>query len=301
MSTSNTINKAISSSRFLHRNPYALVNDQGDFDAVDINPETSHVRNALENPYALLNSQGNFDTLVSNKSQKPKKQIPRTDDDIEAAARDLQKNLWKRRHELFPDRSLIDPIELLNPGIAIELFGYHYIESEYIGEYYSHNPSTDTAGIINNDTKTVEISTRHPLIEQRFTGAHELGHLILHDNMGSMHRDKPADRSSNKHRSAKEREADKFATFFTMPKNLVKSRFKAIFGCSKFQLNENTAFALDHKNNSVLIHKYNTKRKLSRALAAATHYNGTHFQSLASQFHVSNEAMAIRLEELDLV
>jgi hypothetical protein len=40
---------------------------------------------------------------------------------------------------------------------------------------------------------------------------------------------------------------------------------------------------------------------LTRILSGAMYYNGMHFSSLAEQFSVSIEAMAIRLEELKLV
>jgi hypothetical protein len=47
--------------------------------------------------------------------------------------------------------------------------------------------------------------------------------------------------------------------------------------------------------------KFKTLRQLSRVLASAEHYNGLQFNSLANQFRVTNEAMAIRLEELELL
>src|SRR5690606_34072325 len=124
--------------RYLLRDPYSFLNDQGDFDAIEIKSETSHVRNILGNTYAHLNAHGGLDSLYSNKNLSSKKQAPLTDDEIENTVRELQIGLWRRRHDLFPGQTTINPMELLNPSIAIEFFGYRYIESEYIGEYYSY-------------------------------------------------------------------------------------------------------------------------------------------------------------------
>ena len=42
-------------------------------------------------------------------------------------------------------------------------------------------------------------------------------------------------------------------------------------------------------------------RDISRILAKTESFNGQYFRSLADQFYVSVEAMAIRLEELSLL
>ena len=96
-------------------------------------------------------------------------------------------------------------------------------------------------------------------------------------------------------------EADKFATFFLMPERLVKAIFKKFFLTECFVLNEETSHALGLGDLMQLQKKVQTLRQLSKIIASAEKYNGVHFKSLASQFHVSNEAMAIRLEELELL
>jgi len=56
-----------------------------------------------------------------------------------------------------------------------------------------------------------------------------------------------------------------------------------------------------YSQSSVLCKKSADMRQLSRMLASAEQFNGRHFVSLANQFKVSTGAMAIRLEELELV
>ena len=118
-----------------------------------------------------------------------------------------------------------------------------------------------------------------------------------------MHRDRPLDGPGQERgvRDKIEREADKFASFFLMPENLVRNRFREFFLCDKFALNEDTIFALDPSGSMRLQDCKKTLRELARILTDADSYNGRHFNSLADQFHVSVEAMAIRLEELELL
>lgn len=86
-----------------------------------------------------------------------------------------------------------------------------------------------------------------------------------------------------------------------MPEKLVRSAFQHQFKTQKFTLNEDTAFALNLGSIEDLRARCSNVRDLSRLLARATFYDGEHFGSLAQQFRVSVETMAIRLEELDLV
>jgi Zn-dependent peptidase ImmA (M78 family) len=80
-----------------------------------------------------------------------------------------------------------------------------------------------------------------------FTAAHELGHIILHEQ-AVLHRDRPFDGSSNIPKDLIEQQADKFAALFLMPANVVKDVFYEIFETEKLTLNEGTALALASGN-----------------------------------------------------
>ena len=86
-----------------------------------------------------------------------------------------------------------------------------------------------------------------------------------------------------------------------MPRKLIKACFETRFLTDNFALNEDTGFALTRGNSPDLLKKCDSLRDLSRILAKAESYNGVRFNSLASQFRVSTEAMAIRLEDLKLL
>ena len=132
-------------------------------------------------------------------------------------------------------------------------------------------------------------------LESAIDGTH-----LSADRVQTMHRDRPLD-GSVRSRTGIEFEADKFASFFLMPAKQVQETFERFFLTDQFELSETTAFALGQGEYATLSNKCKTLRQLSRLLASAEHFNGVHFMSLSSQFLVSNEAMAIRLEELQLV
>ena len=73
------------------------------------------------------------------------------------------------------------------------------------------------------------------------------------------------------------------------------------FLAEQFELNEETAFALTGGALTVVQNRFRTQRDLARWLASTESYNGARFASLAKQFGVSVEPMAIRLEELRLL
>ena len=86
-----------------------------------------------------------------------------------------------------------------------------------------------------------------------------------------------------------------------MPEKQVRTVFDQAFKAPVFVLNEETAFALTAGDLKALRATLSEVRDLSRLLARTTRYDGVQFYSLAEQFGVSAETMAIRLEELRLV
>ena len=134
-----------------------------------------------------------------------------------------------------------------------------------------------------------------------FTTAHELGHALLHDKL-ILHRDLPLDGSEMERvRSIEEIQADRFAATFLMPKKIVVQLFQELFQTDQFAINEENARLLTSGSAYELRKKIRTKRDLSRTIARCEYYNFRPFKSMAKIFQVSTEAMAIRLEELNLV
>ena len=115
-----------------------------------------------------------------------------------------------------------------------------------------------------------------------------------------MHRDLPLEKSGVI-RSPQEIQANYFASVFLMTNRLVLQQFDAYFRIRHFELTEDMAYALCGTSADRVRHRCRSVRQLSMLVAGACSFNGRQFSSLASQFRVSNTAMAIRLEELGLV
>lgn len=186
----------------------------------------------------------------------------------------------------------------MKPEKVIQLlkFAFHKVDTLAVNE-----SNEEIAGIINNQDFTIHISSMYAPEVVNFSTAHELGHALLHDQI-ELHRDIPLDGSEiAKNRSIVERQADKFAAYFLMPGKTVKQLFQEFFQTEQFQINENTSRMLANCSPAELRKTIRDQRDLSRLIAKCEFYNIRPFRSLSKIFNVSVEAMAIRLEELDLI
>lgn len=303
------LGERIAASRQLLQNPYAYLSDTGAYSALLPAEETvlvsaaskvtdsSNVASIQDKAFPKLRSKvpGGYTALLRNTRGYSR----HTNIEIERVATDLQRLMWQDRDKIWVDTRISDPIDVLEPSVAFRLIEFDYDLAETLGQYFSDGKQVEVAGLIDDTVKLVRISRQFPQDVRKFTAAHELGHALLHDARG-LHRDRPLNGTTIA-RDTVELEADKFASYFLMPGKLVRARFKQLFAAEVFSLNEETAFALTRGNSLDLKCDCKTLRDLSRILAGAQSYNGTHFISLASQFGVSTEAMAIRLEELGLL
>ena len=301
----------ISNDRISLGNNYAHLDGDGGYSALSsrsaplgfaTEAEITNSRLLLQDPYAHLDEDeiSGFGALSHPAFlQIEKKKGRYSIDEIEQQARNLQKIMWKNRHKIWPNIASPKPISILDPIVAFGLIGFDCDTEQNLGEFTIDGKLIEVAGLIDITSRKARISSQFKPNIQRFTAAHELGHAMMHIVTG-LHRDKPLD-GITKSREYKEFEADKFATFFLMPTKLLRLTFKRHFLTEEFAINEATALALGSDNYLELKKKCNTLRALSRMIAGATRFNGRHFDSLATQFGVSIEAMAIRLEELDLL
>jgi Zn-dependent peptidase ImmA (M78 family) len=301
----------IKKDRLIKQNPYAHVDGNGKLSALAPNAvyveassnDISNDRKILENPYAhdygnegfsALKKLNNSALLQADKFiAKPSSYY--SDEEIEGLAKSIQIELWRIRKSLKNNPS--SPIELLNPEVAIEALGFDFDLVETLGRVQHSGKSWEVAGTIYKKTKQVQISRQFPAEVRRFTAAHELGHAIMHAGNG-LHRDRPINGSPISGRSSTEVQADKFASYFLMPSKLLRKVFRELFLTEQFVVTEDTAFALGHGYKFL---KSLPKRELARLLAKAEKYNFKSFKSLAGYFGVSEETMAIRLEELNLI
>jgi formiminotetrahydrofolate cyclodeaminase/Zn-dependent peptidase ImmA (M78 family) len=221
--------------------------------------------------------------------------------EIEQLARRLQNTLWTYQDKISKGPMPENLIDILKPEIVLtKILGYQYTESPTLGQHFVGDGLFEIAGLIDKSEKSVAISQQFSKETRNFTAAHELGHAFLHQQM-VLHRDKAVDGSGlGNYREPIELQADKFATYFLMPKKQIVLVFKQLFLTDKFLVNEDTVFALTGGRLTSFNVKCKNLRDLSRILASAEYYNSNSFKSMAELFHVSIETMAIRLEELEL-
>ncbi|SEO00777.1 Formiminotetrahydrofolate cyclodeaminase [bacterium A37T11] len=222
--------------------------------------------------------------------------------DVENYATQLQRLVWKHRDKIWSKNAPTNPLQILIPDVLFKkVLGYDYLYSNELGLNGNQTEMSEVAGIIDQQKKLVLISNDFSPQVMAFTAAHELGHAILH-NQSVLHRDIPVDGGESKgRRNPQELQADKFASYFLMPRKQINEIFQTFFLTDKFVIDESNAFNLIQGSPSQLKAECRSLRGLSRKLAKAEYFAGITFKSLADVFNVSVEAMAIRLEELGLV
>lgn len=221
--------------------------------------------------------------------------------DIESRARKLQMQIWEQRHVIWPDREA-KPLEMLDPAIAAFILGVKYEIHEEL-RLLGQSNQYEIAGIFDRQSEKIAVSRRFSDEIMRFTGAHEIGHFLLHPGH-VMHRDRPIKglASSTYNRASQEVEADYFAACFLMPRKIVKEALESIFLTkAPFVFDDHSAFWLNPGNSAALLRPYDGALDRAHALASAQSYGGRHFTSLAKLFRVSPSSMAIRLTELGLI
>lgn len=218
---------------------------------------------------------------------------------IESLAKKLQNSLWDYREFFWQDDVPGTHIDVLKPDVAIEkILGYRFGYAQ-LGRYTSDDGDFEVAGQIDKQQKVILVSRRMRQSVQNFTAAHELAHALLHKEM-ILHRDRPLDGSVT-NKDIKERQADKFASYFLMPEKQMRAVFSALFAMETFVINANTVFSLGEGRVSAFRKKVKDINGLARYIAGVEHFQGRTFRSLSDIFNVSIGAMGIRLKELDLV
>lgn len=232
-------------------------------------------------------------------------------DEVIRAARNLQRTLYRQRNEYW--RFAPSTLDLLDPKLAAEkVLGAKFLTRQdlfYDHALYGAKINSQIAGYVDRDRGEIVVSERLPLEVFRFTGAHELGHWLLHPGQNLFREFPLSDEERFKGtRKTEEREADLFAAEFLMPERLIRSEFEQRFSVPALignEVDERLASLLSmgaggYQRPSVL--RKRTARY--RALLAATclPINGKEpYVSLAQLFRVSPIAMAIQLEDRGLV
>ena len=207
------------------------------------------------------------------------------DEDIEKAARRLQRRIYKdpEMQERW-DKGLLTVADMVDPQNACRILGIDYQEHPEFDSAFTGRP---VAGLLDRQQKLIAVATKYPGPVVRFTAAHELGHWVLHPQE-IMHRDGPIESQSGARngRSREEREADYFAACFLMPSKSILWEFQRRFGTElPLRLNEDTAFWLNPRDPDALICADAWKEAL--VLAGTRQFDRYTFPSMAECFKVS--------------
>ena len=222
-------------------------------------------------------------------------------EDIEKVVSKIQNTMWKYKKAIWSNNTPENPVQAIDPLKVLSLLGYKFEPRQTLGHYFVGGKEIETAGVTDKNHKIVAISEKFQPYTGYFTLCHELGHVILHKNE-RIYRDGPiAGSFSSNGKNWEERQADIFATCFSMPKKVVMAEFIKLFRTEKLVVNEDTIFWLNMGTISSFHEKYKTKRDFSLLIAGTESYYHKNFKSISKLFGVSELAMAIRLEELGLL
>lgn len=219
---------------------------------------------------------------------------------IAESALDLQRAIWRLK-EVYCPQAKGNPLLCLAPEIACRHMGYTFSRETEFGD--PRFTGGRIIGQLDMTQKRIGVAENLPFAEQRFTAAHEIGHLILHGHHGdmTMHRERPQFGNSP-NRPPREREADYFAACYLIPEEPLRGFFTRRFGHTlPLRMTEQLAWQLAPTNPDQLLKA--SIDSLDRELALAK-YEGSalgRFRSLANIFGVSAKAMAWRLKELKFI
>lgn len=225
---------------------------------------------------------------------------------IRQEARKLVIEYWRRAQSRAGKPLTAFAVLPIEPRvIATDVLGLVFEEPYEIGSVPAPNWNRiDVAGQLNRAEKKIVVASRLPPQVKRFTGAHEIGHFVLHrgaDNLRENPMTEAAIRSP--FRPPREREADLFAAELLMPSKALEDAFSSLFGLpvDGNRIDEGQAFCLmgEKMTASELMRLAPIDR--AKLIAEACSLTSKHNRSLADIFNVSSSAMGYQLLDTGLV
>ncbi|MGO9265544.1 MAG: ImmA/IrrE family metallo-endopeptidase [Candidatus Binataceae bacterium] len=162
----------------------------------------------------------------------------------------------------------------------------------------------EIAGALDRVARKLEVASNLAAHIRRFTGAHELGHLILHPALVSL-REAPLTEFNIRDQETilTEREANVFAAELIMPTRLVRESFERRFGqiIDRASISPDEAFYFTNDKFSVSDLRKKDPVALAMIIAQASSFTTSDSRALTDVFGVSPIAMAIQLVDLALI
>lgn len=222
---------------------------------------------------------------------------------VEHKARELQERMWLSLPKAERPRSVEGLIDLFDPYNVAQYLGVDVQEWDTLGTFGDQRGRFEVAAFLDRSRNLIGLSDsdKFSLPTKRFTLAHEVGHWVLHAAHVHLHRDRPIQGSTYAPRADIEQEADYFAACLLMPRDLLAKAVERCFGAFPVEINDHTAFALSLGNPSFLLKAEQDSMERYFAVASARSFGNKRFDSLAEQFMVSAQSMAIQLRDFGLV
>jgi Zn-dependent peptidase ImmA (M78 family) len=207
------------------------------------------------------------------------------------------------------DRSVTDfdllPVDLS----AIATLRGVKVDDEVCDTPSSSNAALSESGAIGSlDRRSllITISGSRQHTRRRFTLAHELGHLLLHNDLRNYREVVQLENSSAHSRQPlKEQEANSFAVELMMPSSIIRRVFEDFFGnpIDGTKLDEDLAYFLSQGRKKVSAQDIVDMGPVERArrFARIASFKSRQFKPMSDLFDVSVETMGYRLLELGLV
>lgn len=218
---------------------------------------------------------------------------------IEKKARNLQIELWDRQCTLWEGQK-VTPLDVCDPWMAAHHLGFT-VQEGWLDSAGSQEGRYVLGGFLNRAANLVAVSDQQKPRTQRFTLAHEVGHILLHQGMHH-HRELPIHGLTEPHAPVdrKERQANHFAGVFLVPAKQLRKAFAACFGVDCLTLTDDVAYALLGEEFMQLMNSPYDSLMFERLIAQAPRFRGKHFQPLNDLFDVSPTTLAIRLKQCGL-
>jgi Zn-dependent peptidase ImmA (M78 family) len=218
-------------------------------------------------------------------------------DYIEQRALHVQREMWDKQSVLWPGQK-VHRLDLCEPRVVAQYLGYVVQEGFISGDARA---GYRFGGFVNRELGVVAVSDHQGERAKRFTLAHEIGHLELHPGIHH-HRELPMQGLEPREPADwKEREANHYAGCLLVPTAVLVKAFQGAFRVKTLKLTDEIAWEMLGEEYAQLTNAPPQSRALARLIAKANRFRGRHFGPLHDLFKVSDQTMAIRLEQTGLV
>jgi hypothetical protein len=218
---------------------------------------------------------------------------------IEENARELHMELWDRQCVLWPGENVV-PLDICDPWMAAKHLGFE-VQEGWLDSAGTQAGRYQLGGFLNRPANLIAISDQQKPRTQRFTLAHEIGHVRLHPGLHH-HRERPLQGLTEPREPVqpKERQANHFAGCFLVPQKQLRRAFAASFGVDQLTLTDDVAYELLGAGFMSLMNSPYDSLAFERVVAQAVRFRGRQFGALNDLFQVSPTTLAIRLRQVEL-